>query len=149
MLLSDVFNLQSIKLNLESKTKDEVFGELIESIITVRPELDRNVMYEALMARENKMNTAVVPGVAIPHACYPGIKDVIGAIGISRAGIEYDAPGNKPVYLILLFLMGEESREKHLDVLNKVFSILNSGAFKHIEAAKSSQEIYDILSGFR
>jgi mannitol/fructose-specific phosphotransferase system IIA component (Ntr-type) len=45
--------------------------------------------------------------------------------------------------------MGEGSLEKHLDVLNKVFSMLNSGVFKRIEAAKSSQEIYDILRGFR
>jgi mannitol/fructose-specific phosphotransferase system IIA component (Ntr-type) len=149
MLLSDVFNIQSIKLNLESKTKDEVFEELIEIIIAVHPELDRKVMYEAITVRENKMNTSVMPGVAIPHGCYPGIRDMIGAIGISRAGIEYDAPGHKPVYLILLFLMGEKSLEKHLDVLNKIFSMLNSGVFKHIEAAKSSQEIYDILDNFR
>jgi mannitol/fructose-specific phosphotransferase system IIA component (Ntr-type) len=145
MLLSDVFDLQCIKLNLESKTKAEVFKELIETITAVHPELDSEEMFAAITERENKMTTYITSGVAVPHGCYQGISDMIGAIGISRTGIAYNADEHKPVYLIFMLLMGEESREKHLHVLNKVFTVLNSAALTHIQTADSPQEVYDIL----
>jgi mannitol/fructose-specific phosphotransferase system IIA component (Ntr-type) len=138
MLLREVFDPRCIKVNLEAKTRVEVFGELIETIAAVHPELDRTTMFETISTRENKMTTSVIPGVAIPHGCYPGISDVIGAIGISQTGVEFDIPEHNPVYLVFLFLMGEKSPENHLDVLSKVFAVLKSGAFKHIQKAKSS-----------
>jgi mannitol/fructose-specific phosphotransferase system IIA component (Ntr-type) len=72
---------------------------------------------------------------------------MIGAIGISRTGIAYNAD-DKPVYLLFMLLMGEESREKHLHILSKVFTVLNSAALTHIQTANSSQEVYDILCRF-
>jgi mannitol/fructose-specific phosphotransferase system IIA component (Ntr-type) len=102
------------------------------------------------------MSTSVAPGIAIPHGCYRGISDLVGAIGISRTGIAYNADGglsppvevHSPVYLVFLLLMGTESREKHLQVLSKIFTVLNSTALTHIKAANSSREVYDILCRF-
>jgi mannitol/fructose-specific phosphotransferase system IIA component (Ntr-type) len=148
MLLTDVFDIKCINLNLESMTKEEAFKELIETIALVHPEMDRETLLEAINARESKMTTSVIPGAAIPHGCYPGAGKIIGAIGISHNGIEYDSPDHKPVYLIFMLLMGEESREKHLHILNKVFSIINSEALKLIQSANSSQEVYEILGHF-
>jgi mannitol/fructose-specific phosphotransferase system IIA component (Ntr-type) len=148
LLLSDVFDLQCIKLNLGSKTKAEVFEELIETITAVHPELDSEKMLSAIAERENKMTTYITSGVAVPHGCYPGIGDIIGAIGISREGIEYNADGHELVYLVFLLLMGTESREKHLQVLSRIFTVLNSTALTHIQAANSSREVYDILCRF-
>jgi mannitol/fructose-specific phosphotransferase system IIA component (Ntr-type) len=148
VFLSEVFDLQCIKLDLVSRTKPEVFKELIETIAAVHPELDREKMFEVINERENKMPTSVIPGVAIPHGCYPGIADVIGAIGVSRTGIAYNAGDPKPVNAIFLLLMGEASREKHLHVLNKVFTVLNTAALTHIQTANSSREVYDIMCRF-
>ncbi|GHV57309.1 PTS fructose transporter subunit IIA [Spirochaetia bacterium] len=148
MLLNDVFEEQLIRLNLEGKTKEAVFTELIEAIAKVRPEFDSDEMLAVIQDRENKLNTSVAPGVAVPHGYYPGTGDVIGAIGISRAGIDYGAPDNKPVQFIFLVIMGEASREKHLRILSRVLSLINSGALADIEAAGSPQEVYDILSRF-
>ncbi|MDR3247224.1 MAG: PTS sugar transporter subunit IIA [Treponema sp.] len=148
MLLSEVFDLRCIKPDLKSTAKPEVFKELIETIIAVHPELDREEMFAVVNERENKMTTSVIPGVAVPHGCYPGISDVIGAIGISRTGIAYNGDDNKPVYCVFLLLMGEESREKHLHVLNKVFTVLNTPALARIRAANSPQEVYDIMCRF-
>jgi mannitol/fructose-specific phosphotransferase system IIA component (Ntr-type) len=148
MLLHDVFDKQSVKLDLEGTTKEAVFAELIEVIADAHPGLNRDAMLTIIQDRENKMNTSVAPGVAVPHGYYSGAGDVVGAIGISKAGIEYDAPDHKPVHLIFLIVMGEASREKHLRILSRVLSLINSEALAQIQAAKSPQEVYDILSRF-
>jgi mannitol/fructose-specific phosphotransferase system IIA component (Ntr-type) len=148
MLLNDVFDKQLIKLDLESKTKEAVFTELAEAIAELHPEFDNDEMIAAIQDRESKMNTSIALGAAVPHGYYRGGGDVVGAIGISRAGIEYDAPNHKPVHFIFLIIMGEASREKHLRVLSRIMSLINSQALSHIQAAKSPQEVYDILSQY-
>jgi mannitol/fructose-specific phosphotransferase system IIA component (Ntr-type) len=146
MLLNDIFNKQSIILNLESNTKEAVFTELVDAIAAVHPELDRDDMLAVIQDRENKMNTSVASSIAVPHGYYPGIESIVGAIGISKAGIDYDALDHKPVNLVFLIVMGESCREMHLHVLSRVLSMVKSGILKHIQEAKSPQEVNDILS---
>jgi mannitol/fructose-specific phosphotransferase system IIA component (Ntr-type) len=147
-MLNDVFDKQLMQLNLEGDTKGAVFTELIDAIAELHPDFNRDEMLAVIQDRENKLNTSVASGVAVPHGYYPGADDVIGAIGISKTGIDYGAPDQKPVHFIFLIIMGEASREKHLNVLSRVLSLINSGALAHIQAAKSPQEVYDILSQF-
>ncbi|MDR2194035.1 MAG: PTS sugar transporter subunit IIA [Treponema sp.] len=148
MLLCEVFDERLIKLDLENKTKETVFTELIDAVATVHPELDREVMFTAITARENKMNTSVVSGVAVPHGYYPGTGVVVGAIGISGAGIEYDALDHKPVHCIFLIVMGETSREKHVRVLSRILSLIQSGALSYLRSANSPEEVHTLLSRF-
>jgi PTS system fructose-specific IIC component/PTS system nitrogen regulatory IIA component len=148
LFLDSVFDTQSIKLNLASKTKEAAFSELIEVIADVHPELNRDEMLAAIQDRESKLNTSVVSGVAVPHGYYPGADGVFGAIGISPDGIEYDAPDHKPVHFIFLIVMGDAFREQHLHVLSRILSLIKSGALTNIQAAKSYQEVHDILARF-
>ncbi|GHV07350.1 hypothetical protein FACS189485_17560 [Spirochaetia bacterium] len=148
MILNDVFDKQLIRLDLEGSTKEEVFAELIDAMAELHPDFDRDEMLAVIEERENKMNTSVASGAAVPHGYYKGADDVVGAVGISKAGIDYDAPDQKPVHFIFLIIMGEASREKHLWVLSRVLSLINSGALADIQAAKSPQEVYDTLSRF-
>jgi mannitol/fructose-specific phosphotransferase system IIA component (Ntr-type) len=148
VLLHDVFDKQLIKLDLESKTKELVFAELIEAIAAVHPEFDGETMLAAINDRENKMNTSAASGVAVPHGYYPGVGNMIGAIGISKSGIDYDAFDHKPVYCVFLIVMGETSREKHLHVLSRILSLIQSGTLPYLLAANSPEEVYEILSRF-
>jgi PTS system fructose-specific IIA component/PTS system nitrogen regulatory IIA component len=148
MLLNDVFDKQSIKLNLESKTKETIFTELIDTIADVHHELNRDEMLAVVRDRESKMNTSVASGIAVPHGYYPGAGGVVGAIGISPAGIDYDAPDHKLVHVVFLIVMGEAYREQHLRVLSRILSMIKSGALPYIQEAKGPQEVYDILSRF-
>jgi mannitol/fructose-specific phosphotransferase system IIA component (Ntr-type) len=149
VLLSDIFNENSIKLNLESDTKEAVFSELIEAVAVVHPELNKTEMLSVVLDRENKMSTAIASGVAVPHGYYPGTNEIIGAIGISKSGIDYGAPDSKPVHFVFLLLMGESVREEHLRILNRVLSLINSGALASMQTAKDVREVRDILARFR
>jgi mannitol/fructose-specific phosphotransferase system IIA component (Ntr-type) len=146
MPLSDIFGREHIKLDLESTTRDEVFEELIETIIDPHLEYDRQEMLNAVIFRENQMTTAILPGIAVPHGYCNAVNGIAGAIGVSRAGIEYGDSG--PVYSIFMLLMDKSSRERHLRILSRLLDLLNSESFAVIRTAKSSQEVYDILNRF-
>ncbi|MDR1046850.1 MAG: PTS sugar transporter subunit IIA [Treponema sp.] len=146
MLLSDVFTKQSINIHLESETKDDAFRELIETIVEIHDEFDRDTMLAVVQDRETKMNTYIAPGIAIPHGYYPGTGSIFGALGVSKSGIDYDAPDQKPVHCIFLIIMGEAPREKNLQVLTRVMSLVDSGGLSLLRKAQSPEEIHAILS---
>jgi mannitol/fructose-specific phosphotransferase system IIA component (Ntr-type) len=146
MQLSDIFRQDLIKLDLESKTKNEVFKELIETIAKVHSKFNRREMFDAVIFRENRMNTAILPGVAVPHGYCQVADGIIGAIGFSQTGIEYGSL--KPVHVIFMLLMDASSREYHLRVLSRLLEMLNSRSFAAIQAAETPQEVYDMLYRF-
>jgi mannitol/fructose-specific phosphotransferase system IIA component (Ntr-type) len=147
MLLSDIFGRELIKLELEGKTREEVFEELVETIVVLHPEFDRREMLEAVISRENRMSTAILPGVAVPHGYCGAVSGIIGAMGFSRGGIDYDSPD--PVHSVFMLLMDGLSREYHLRALSRLLALLHSESFSIIRTAESPQEVYDILCRFR
>jgi mannitol/fructose-specific phosphotransferase system IIA component (Ntr-type) len=149
VLLSDIFHEQSIVLNLTGKIKADVLTELVAAIAVVHPEYDQNIMLNVIQERESKMGTGIGSGVAIPHGCCSGMNDIIGAIGISKTGIDdYHSLDNQPVHILFLMVMGEHCREKHLHVLSRVMELCNSEALTSIRTAKSVEEIHAMLSRF-
>jgi mannitol/fructose-specific phosphotransferase system IIA component (Ntr-type) len=146
MPLSDIFGRECIKLDLESETKDQVFEELIDVIAGSRPDYERRQMLDAVILRENLMNTAILPGVAVPHGYYSAVRGVVGALGFSRAGIEYGS--HEPVHAVFMLFMDKLSQERHLGVLSRLLELLNSKSFPAIQAAENPREVYDILCRF-
>ena len=144
--LGRIFDSRAIKLNLDSKTKETAFVELIDGIAAINPECNRTEMLAAICKREEKINTGIGGCVAIPHAYCRGIGRMTGAIGISQDGIDYGALDNKPVNIIFLIGMSEQADENHLRILNILFKLARSDAAALLKNAKNVQDIQEILS---
>jgi len=145
-LLSDIFGVQAIRMNLEGKTKDAVFGELIGAITDLYPECNAAEMLAEITEREDKMTTGIGSGIAIPHAYCNSIENLTGAMGISRQGIDFGASDNKPVHVVFLLAISKKKKENHLRVLNMILQLAQSNAIDKIKTAKTVEEIHDILS---
>jgi mannitol/fructose-specific phosphotransferase system IIA component (Ntr-type) len=100
-LLSEIFDVRSISLDCNGKTKESALAELIDSISALNPDCDRAELFKAIMEREKKMSTGIGNGFAVPHANCRGIANMTGAIGISSQGIDYEALDKKPVHIVL------------------------------------------------
>lgn len=70
-----------------------------------------------VMAREEAMATGVGGGLAIPHARVRGFHGPMIAAGISREGLDFDAPDGRPARLIFLLLTPEEDYTTQLELL--------------------------------
>ena len=147
-MLGMFFDPSRIKLNLESRTKDDVLEELVSMIAESCPEYDEQELLEAIILREEKMATIVMPGIAMPHGHCEAIHGIIGAIGISREGIEYDELDEDPVHLFFMLLMDESSKERDLRVFSHLLEMLHSTSFDVIKSMASSRELYDLLCDF-
>ena len=144
-MLDAIFDPRRINMNLMSKTKNDVLAELVETIKKTDSALNRQELLSAITMRENKMTTIILPGVAVPHGYCNAIHGIIGSIGFSQGGIEFDQEYRDPVHLFFLLLMDEMSREQHLRVLSRLLEMINSAALGEIRGIESPQEIYELL----
>ena len=145
-LLSEIFDSQTIKLNIEAKTKELAFAELIDAIAGLYPECDRDELFKAIMEREDKIDSKFANGVAIPHAHYNGIGKMVGAIGISKQGIDYGTLDKKPVHIVFLLVISKQVNENHLYILNQLLRVAQSEEVVSLKNAKNTEEIHEILS---
>ena len=148
LTLGEIFGAGTI-LNLAGTTKEEVFSELVNAITAVHPECNGAAMLASLWEREKKLSTGISSGVAIPHSICSGVGTVVGAVGISKTGVEYDALDKKPVHVIFMLVMGEGAKEDHLRILDKVFALVRTEALPLIRDAQNVQEIHAVLSRFK
>lgn len=92
MLLQQVFTPGRIKIGLESEEKDELFEELVDLVASHdKRAFPRVAVLSAVREREAKMSTGIKKGIALPHGKAEGVESLVGAIGVSRHGIDYSA----------------------------------------------------------
>ncbi len=147
MVLEQVFAPQGIILNLESEDKDELFEEMLEAVVKLQPSINRAEALKALHERENKMTTGIMHQIAVPHGVVESAEGVVGAIGISRKGIDYDSLDKAPVHVVFLLACSPEAAELHLKVFKELAAVLQNPAFvKEIMEKKTVQEVYDYIN---
>lgn len=145
-MLSDIFPVENIIVNLESEDRDEVFEELVEVLVSAQSGIDREEALNALQSRESKMSTGIMPGIAVPHAISSTVKGVVGAIGISKAGIDYGSLDNKAVHVVFMLLFAPDETERHLQVMKQFAGLLQYPEFCNELVKKNSpQEIHDAI----
>jgi PTS system nitrogen regulatory IIA component len=124
MRLRDIFTPERIILHLQSHEKHEVFRELADRMAGSYGIREKEKILEAVQLREKKMSTGIQKGIAIPHGKCSAVAQVSGVIGISRAGIDYDALDGEPVHLLFFLVSPEDDPKTHLDVLKDVAHLL-------------------------
>jgi len=91
MRISEVLPVQLVLPAIAGRTKDEVLETLAARIAEHHPEIDDGRLATALRDRERQMSTALVEGVAIPHARVAGLARVVAAFARSLAGVACDS----------------------------------------------------------
>ena len=93
MKLSEILNEDEIKVNLEAEDKFEAIEELIDLLISEHEVSlrDRDNIIEVVFQREKSVSTGVGGGMAIPHGTVDCIDEIVGAVGISANGIDFES----------------------------------------------------------
>jgi PTS system nitrogen regulatory IIA component len=149
ILLRDLFTPSRIKTRVEAEDKDEVFEELVDLLVT-QYRLDcRDEVLDAIRRREEKMSTGIKRGIAIPHAKTAFTQGVIGVLGISREGIDYQSLDGEPVHLLFLLVSSETDAGLHLAVLKKIALLVeNPDFYDAVMAAPDAEAVYKALNRF-
>lgn len=119
MRLRDCFTPDTVNLNLTSDTKDEVLRELIQSFsLDEKSEL---ILFKMVRRRENLGSTGIGRGIAIPHCRSLVVSRLRVAFGRQRAGVDFQAIDDKPVYNVFLIVAPPmEVSNQYLPVLGRL-----------------------------
>ena len=101
MNLLEILDLSSIKISLESETKDELFEEMLHILTKTDKITDRDQVLEDLYKREKQLSTGIEKGIAIPHCKTSGVTELVAALGVSKQGIDYDSLDGNPIHLVI------------------------------------------------
>lgn len=100
--------------------RDGVIATLSE-LAASRPGMpSAEVIRSAVASREDAMGTGIGHGMAVPHARLAGVPRPVVAVGLSRAGVDWDAVDDQPVHLVFLIVTPEDQHGAQLDILSSV-----------------------------
>ncbi len=148
MKLLDIVVKKAIIPDLDATGRDAVIAEIVDALVNagaISPELPDEFVKE-IIKREKRGSTGFGHGVAVPHVKHAAIGQMAIAIGVSRAGVEFNALDKQPVYAIFLLLSPEDKPEDHLDAMEAIFANLSQETFRRfLRQATSVDEVWTLL----
>lgn len=132
MQLGDILGVEQIVPDLKATNRWEAIDELVDVLIATGKiqAKDRAAIIAAVRKRENSMSTGIGFGIGIPHASTDLLFEVVGALGRSKKGVDFDALDNRPVHLVMLFLVPQGQFQKHLHTLANIAKLLHIQEFR-------------------
>lgn len=148
MKLKSIVSPKAIITSLDASQRDEVITELVDALIdsgATEASL-REELIEKVLEREQKGSTGFGRGVAVPHVKHASVTSIHAAIGLSQAGVEFNALDRQPVFSIFLLLSPADSPEEHLQAMEVIFKNLSQETFrKFLRQADSADEVLTLL----
>jgi mannitol/fructose-specific phosphotransferase system IIA component (Ntr-type) len=150
MNLGDILSPAQVIPEMQAANRWEAIDELLTNLISTAKikQEHREQIAAVVKKRESSMSTGIGFGIGIPHASTDLIYEVVGALGRSRKGVNFDALDNQPVNLVMLFLVPQGQFQKHLHTLASIAKLLHNKEFRQaLEAAPDSEAMYAIIKG--
>ncbi len=146
MKIMDFLHRKAVTVDLKSRDKKGVIRELVALAIKtgeVKPR-DRDALIKILLDRELLGSTGIGFNIGIPHGKSPGVKNLIGAVGISKSGVNFDSLDGEPAYIFFLLIAPQESAGPHLKALARISRLLKDKYFRDV--LKNAKTEKDLLS---
>ncbi|MBI5814971.1 MAG: cation:proton antiporter [Nitrospinae bacterium] len=138
--LADLFRPETFINPLGGEERDDAIAEL-SAILAGPSGLNPVDIRLAALHREKIVPTGLDNGVAIPHARMKGLAEPMIAVGISREGIDFDAPDGQPAQVIFLILTPENDNRAQIEILAQISALLrDSGSREKMKKAKNFGE---------
>jgi mannitol/fructose-specific phosphotransferase system IIA component (Ntr-type) len=151
MDLGDILGPDNILPEMQAGDRWQAIDELIANLVTtgrIKPE-HREAVTAVVKKRENSMSTGIGFGIGIPHASTDLITEVVGALGRSKPGIDFDALDNQPVKIVMLFLVPQGQFQKHLHTLANIAKMLHKADFRSaLEQAPDAAAMLKAIKDF-
>lgn len=146
MNITQLLNVNGIKLELVSKTKEDVIKEMVKILDGNGKLLDKDRYLQAVVDREKEVSTGIGRGIAIPHGKSSGVKEPALVFGRSSDGIDYQSMDDERAYIFFLIAVPEESSNEHLKILSEISKkLMHSELRDSLMKATSAKEIIFIL----
>jgi len=148
MKFSDFINVASIRADIGADEKPAVIRELVESLSQAGAiaEPDVSGIVAAIMKREELGSTGIGRGVAVPHTKHPSVERLVGTVGVSVEGVDFNSLDGDKVHLLFLLVSPPDRPGDHLRALENISRQLRDETFcRFLKQARSAHDIHLLL----
>lgn len=147
MEIKELFSKNTIKLDIQSESKDEVISEMIDMLFKDNVLNDKEAYTKAIYDREDLSSTGIGFGIAIPHAKSNSVSTPRVAFGISKKGVDYDSADGEKVNLIFMIAATAKDNDLHLQALAALSRKLVNPVFRNnLLKCETIDEIMNIIN---
>jgi fructose PTS system EIIBC or EIIC component len=147
MKVSELLKKEFVIPELIGESKEDIINQLIELFKNDPRVEDIEKVRSAVLDREKVMSTGVGKGFAIPHGKTNAVKEIVGAFGKIKEGIDYQSLDGNPVHLVFLLVGKDNLISTHIKLLSRISRLMNKDDFRHrLTEANSADEIVKLFS---
>lgn len=148
MKFADFVCGDAIKAELTAEDKEGVVRELTGALVAAGEinEEDLGSIVSAIMKREELGSTGIGRGVAVPHTKHPSVEKLIGTVGVSQGGVDFNSLDGEQVQLFFLLVSPPDRPGDHLRALENISRQLRDDMFcKFLKQSKTASDIQTLL----
>ncbi len=147
MQIKDFISEEGIVFSPSVRSKKRALEILSETLTYQAPDLNKNKVLDALLAREKLGSTGLGNGIAIPHSRMPNLDNIYVSILKLEEGIDYEASDELPVTFLFSLIVPEDANDEHLQLLAGLAELLDNEKLRQsIRECSSTIELYQILT---
>jgi Kef-type K+ transport system membrane component KefB/mannitol/fructose-specific phosphotransferase system IIA component (Ntr-type) len=115
-------------VELKGQTKQEIIAELVDILAGRHKLLNRDAVLTDVLDRERTMSTGMAHAIALPHAKTEGVDEMVVAVGVKKAGIDFDSLDGEKSRLFIMVVSPKKYTGPHLQFLAAIGSVLEDTA---------------------
>lgn len=145
MRLSEYLRPDFVVSRLEATDVDGVVREVAAraGASGVAPQ---EVVAEKLLARERQHSTVMGAGLAIPHACVPGLDKPVIGVALAPKPIRFGPEDTDPVRIFVVLLSPPGREREHVKILARICRLMRDESFlDQLEAAPDDEGIIEVI----
>jgi fructose-specific phosphotransferase system IIA component len=148
MKFVDFVSREAIRTNIEVDSKEQVIRAManaLKEVGKIAPDQHESIV-EAIMKREELGSTGIGRGVAVPHTKHPSVKELVGTVAVSEAGVDFDSLDGEKVHLLFMLVSPPDRPGDHLRALENISRQLRDETFcRFLKLSKEPSEVWQLL----
>ena len=147
MKVVDFLRPDLVIAELHGGSKGDVLTEMSRHLASVQSGVDPEVLRRVLEERELLASTAIGDGIAIPHGKLDSVSQLVGTLGRSVAGLEFDSIDGKPTHLVFMLVAPASSTGIHLKALARLSRLFRDALFRQrLIEAPDAPAMYRVIT---
>jgi PTS system nitrogen regulatory IIA component len=147
MKVVDFLRPDLVMASLRGGSKSDVLAEMAKHLAANQSGIDPEGLRKVLEERELLASTAIGDGIAIPHGKLDSVNQLLGVLGRSVEGLEFDSIDGKPTHLVFMLVAPASSTGIHLKALARLSRLFRDALFRQrlIEASDAAA-MYKVIT---
>ena len=138
-----------ILLPIHAATQSEAIQELLVQLQTLGILTATSKLHSAITEKEETLPSAAGRGIAYPHFTSMEVDELVCVLGISKEGLEFNAPDGQLCHLILLTLSPNEDPCEHRKFITRFRIMFDNPEIRfRLLEANEHNEIMNIIQNW-